>query len=77
MLIQRFGDLVCHLYGDAVDLYFDGPEYLKLFQELWADGPSGSGGWPGGVAKGKGFIHIDDRGSQGRGRARWYYPGAR
>jgi hypothetical protein len=62
-----------HLSGDAIDFYFDGPEYLKLFQKLWADGPSGSGGWQGGVAKGNGFIHIDDRGSQGQGRQRWYY----
>jgi hypothetical protein len=65
-----------HMYGDAVDFYFDGPEYLKLFQKLWADGPDGSGGWQGGVAKGGGFIHLDDRGSQGKGRSRWYYPGA-
>jgi len=64
-----------HMYGDAVDFYFDGPEYDKLFQKLWADGEGGSGGWKGGVAqgRGKGFIHLDDRGSQGKGRQRWYY----
>jgi rare lipoprotein A len=62
-----------HLSGDAIDFYFDGPGYVQLFQKLWADGPSGSGGWQGGVAKGNGFIHIDDRGSQGKGRSRWHY----
>jgi rare lipoprotein A len=62
-----------HLYGDAVDFYFDGPGYEQLFKKLWADGENGSGGWKGGVAKGGGFIHLDDRGSQGQSRSRWYY----
>jgi len=62
-----------HLSGDAIDFYFDGPEYERLFKELWADGQSGTQGWPGGVAKGSGFIHIDDRHTQNKGRARWFY----
>jgi len=66
-----------HLYGDGVDFFFSGPEYLKLFQRLWADGPSGSGGWAGGVAKGNGFTHIDNRDAENRPRSRWYYKGAR
>jgi hypothetical protein len=61
-----------HLYGDAVDVVF--PGYEALFKELWADGQGGSGGWQGGIAAKRGvFMHIDDRGSQGKGRSRWYY----
>jgi hypothetical protein len=55
-----------HLVGDGVDFHFSGSGYLVLFRKLWDT-------WPGGVAKGDGFIHLDDRHTQGKSRARWNY----
>lgn len=55
-----------HLYGRAVDFYFNGSGYNKLAAKLNAT-------WPGGVAKGDGFTHIDCRHLYGGGRARWTY----
>lgn len=62
-----------HLSGDAVDYFFSGPKYTELFKELWASGNGGSDGWPGGIAKGGGFTHIDTRHEDGKGRSRWHY----
>ncbi|QLE46325.1 hypothetical protein FD723_39640 (plasmid) [Nostoc sp. C052] len=55
-----------HLYGRAVDFHFGGSEYSKLTAKLRAT-------WPGGVAKGDGFTHIDCRHLYGGGQARWTY----
>ena len=62
-----------HMYGDAVDYFFSGPKYTELFNELWASGNGGTDGWPGGIAKGKSFTHIDTRHEDGKGRSRWFY----
>lgn len=55
-----------HMSGDAVDYFFSGPKYAELFRELHAS-------WPGGIAKGSGFTHIDTRHESGQPKSRWNY----
>lgn len=53
-----------HLYGDGVDFTFDG---FVAFHDRMAKF------WTGGVARGKGFCHLDDRPSRSL-LNRWTYP---
>jgi hypothetical protein len=53
-----------HLYGDGVDFTFDGFGAFHDKMAKW---------WTGGVARGKGFCHLDDRPSRSLAN-RWTYP---
>jgi hypothetical protein len=54
-----------HIYGDAVDVFFDG--CWQFHRRLYDS-------WSGGLAIKPGvFVHLDDRGSAGRGKSRWTY----
>lgn len=52
-----------HMYGDALDVYFEGIYPQQVYRDYNAT-------WIGGLASGRGFTHFDLRGY----KARWTYP---